>query len=98
MRVSVDVLRKATEIVYAHLVEELGLEHVEIDDEYYWELPDEYLYDVTREPAPKEYEVGQLSYDFERLKEITEDPELGISYALVWLSSVLKAVGKKIVR
>jgi hypothetical protein len=46
---------------------------------------------------PSELTVGQLSEDWKELQQISSGQKLPIAYALVWLSSVLRFVGSKIV-
>jgi hypothetical protein len=46
---------------------------------------------VTREPNP--LTIGQLSESFENIESIASDPEAAISFGLVWLADVLRAVG-----
>jgi hypothetical protein len=70
-----------------------GLEAVEISDDYYWDIPDDQLYDPLTKPT--ELDLGQLTEDWEKLSHILEGKSPTIGYALVWLSSILRAIGKE---
>ena len=42
--------------------------------------------------------IGQVSESLEDLESIVADPELAISYGLVWLADVMRAVGHSVVK
>jgi hypothetical protein len=42
--------------------------------------------------------MGQLSECIDQLARIAEDPEAAVSYGLVWLGDVVKAIGERTVR
>ena len=65
---------------------------VAISVDYYWSIPREQRLDVTKEPT--EHTLGQLSDDLSELTRIDDDEAEVISYALVWLSSVLRELGE----
>ena len=92
MNVKVSELRAITDCLFTYL-ENTGRGDFEIDEDYYWEISKEELYDPSKDP--KDLTIGQLSHDWERLQAIQsgEDPPIG--YALVWLASILRNVGEK---
>lgn len=92
MRVSTDELRQAMEVLLRHL-EETGQKEFQIDEDFYWSVPKEALYDQYEPPG--ELSIGQLTSDWDEVKEILERRKEPIGYALVWLSSVLRAIGEK---
>lgn len=94
MRVKVADLRLAANALFDHL-EKAGHVDLEVDEDYYWSIPDEKLYSVHEEPV--DFTVGQLSDDLAELEKITSGQKAPLAYALVWLSSVLRFVGAKIV-
>jgi hypothetical protein len=93
--VSVQVLRQTAEILLRHLEEVEGPE-VRLEKDYFWSVPEEQLYDVYSEPTS--FTVGQLSECMSNLEALTEDPERVITYGLVWLGDVIRAVGQAVVR
>jgi hypothetical protein len=94
MKIKISELRTAANRLFDHL-ERSGHDELEVDRDFYWSIPDEKLYSVYEEPSG--FTVGQLSDDWKELKQISSGQRQPIGYALVWLSSVLRFVGTKIV-
>lgn len=94
VEVSVDLLDEATRILLSHLRAVAG-SSVSLDQDYYWSIPAESRYNVYTEPS--DLTIGQLSECLENLENMTENPSSAISYALVWVGDLLKAVGEAIV-
>lgn len=68
------------------------MESVDLREDYYWSIPRQQRLDVTKEPT--EHTLGQLSDDLNELARIDNGEVEPVSYALVWLSSVLREVGE----
>jgi hypothetical protein len=94
MKIKISELRAAANRLFDHL-ERSGHAELEVDRDFYWSIPDEKLYSVYEEPSG--FTVGQLSDDWKELQRISSGQRQPIGYALVWLSSVLRFVGTKIV-
>lgn len=94
MKVKVSELRKAANILFDHL-EQSGHTELELSRDFYWNIPEEKLYTVYEEPSG--FTVGQLSDDWKELQQISSGQKKPLAYALVWLSSVLRFVGTKLV-
>ncbi len=94
MRVPVSLLRRACSLVFDHL-ESSGCAEIEIDEDYYWNIPDDRLYKVYEEPTG--FTAGQLSWDVENVERVVAGDRPVIAYNLVWLASILRFVGAKIV-
>lgn len=60
MQVTVNELRVITDRLLAHL-ESAGAAEIELEADYYWSIPPEERYDVTKDPGPPT--MGQLSDD-----------------------------------
>ena len=90
MTVDIEELRK---IVTALLdVLETEGSSVEIADDYYWDVPEKYRYQVYESPA--ELTVGQLTDDWNELRRISCDEVDPFPYALVWAASILRRIGE----
>jgi len=94
MHVNVSDLRALTEQLFSHL-EKNGHNSIEISNDYYWDIPKECRYDPTQEP--KDFNLGQITDDWAELLKILEGSSEPIGYALVWLSSILRAAGEEII-
>ena len=79
-------LRTATNLLLDHLEATAGGE-IEIEDDFYWEVPSESRYD--RYSEPREHTLGQLSEDIEHIVKVARETEDPINYGLVWLACIL---------
>lgn len=94
MNVSVAELRAITEKLLAHLEQKAGVQ-IEISMDHYWSVAKDQRYDSYQQPT--ELDVGQLSDDWAELQKINQGISDPTSFALVWLSTILRAVGEEIV-
>jgi hypothetical protein len=95
MRVTTDELRAAANALLQHL-DDTGYGVVDLDADYYWSVAPDQRYNVYEEPV--DLSVGQLSDDLAEVRAIGTGEKEPIGYGLVWLSSVLRAVGERTVR
>ena len=92
MKLSTDELRRLTLMLLAH-VEADSSQAVEVEDDFYWDVPAEARYDAYVEP--KTHTVGQLSDDWGELQRILNGERPPVGYALVWLAAVLRRIGER---
>jgi hypothetical protein len=92
MKVTIEELQEVWHVLSTHL-RESNRAVVELDHDYYWSIEKEEMYDPSRDPAS--LTLGQLSDDWNELQKIRSGTAPPIGYALVWLSSILRAVGEK---
>jgi hypothetical protein len=93
--VSLTELRRAFELVVAHVVETVG-DEANLTEDYFWSIPVDQIYNVEEEPT--ELTIGQLSESWGNVREILENPENVTSYTLVWIADVIRSMGLGIVR
>jgi hypothetical protein len=93
--VSVEFLQRVAAILLEHLGEVEGAE-IAFDKDHYWNIPPEQRFNPYSQPS--EFTMGQLSECIDQLARIAEDPEAAVSYGLVWLGDVVKAIGERTVR
>jgi hypothetical protein len=95
MRITLDELRKATEILFDY-IERCGHKSFEIDADYYWYIHRKQdRYDPRQEPS--NFSLGQLSSDIEDLKAVL-DGQYPTSHHLIPLAAVFEYIGDKIVK
>jgi hypothetical protein len=94
MDVNIAELRAALDTVLAHLVAS-GHETVRLDSDYYWFVPKISRHDPYQEPSS--LTLGQLTDDWAEIKKIHDGSADPVAYSLVWLSSILREVGEKLV-
>lgn len=92
MEVKFDDLRILLDKILKHL-EENGIRSIELEEDYYWDMPKEQLYNMKKDP--KKLFVGQLYDDMESLSDILNGKDEPLGYALVWLSSILRYIGEE---
>lgn len=92
MKISSGDLLRATELLLQHL-DERGQNEFEISKDFYWEVPFADRYDQYDQPS--DLTVGQLSDDWAELERMLSGSKEPIGYGLVWLSSILRAVGEE---
>jgi hypothetical protein len=73
---------------------ELSGTKVEIEADYYWDVPNDGRYDSYTSPA--QLTIGQLSDDWNELRRIGRGEAAALPYALVWASSVLRRIGEQV--
>ena len=90
LTIEIGELRRAIERVLDHVEQQHG-SGVAIPADYFWSVPAPETYDVSSAP---ELTVGQLSESWDNvMKERNGDNGDTISFALVWLGDVMKAIG-----
>jgi hypothetical protein len=91
MRIAIADVRRICELLLTHL-EQSGRGSIDLTNDFYWNIPQEQLYRPYEEPDVTD--VGQLSDDWAELQAILRGQKEPLGYALVWLSSILRAIGE----
>lgn len=96
--IDLNTLKKAVNAVLDHLIDDLGLEKVVIDEgeDFYWTFPVPELYDSSQKPA--QLEAGRLSDDVGFVNLIERGQSGDVSYNLVHVAPLLLYIGEKIKR
>ena len=77
-------------------LEAQGGTSISLDKDFYWQIAEVDRYKI--EDEPNEFEVGQLSEDWENIRRIAEGTADPLAFDLCWLASILSAIGEKVVR
>ncbi|MFE7530903.1 hypothetical protein ACFU7Y_35095 [Kitasatospora sp. NPDC057542] len=83
-------LRRSFDVLLCHVEAAAAGDTVALDEDYFWSIPPDKLYDVTREPD--DLTIGQLSESWQHLRDLLADPDRALSYHLTWLADVLRAI------
>ncbi len=91
-------LKTAVDTVLDHLIEDLGLETVKIDEiqQLYWHCPASELHDVSKPPVG--LDIGRLGDDIDFVKLIRRGQSADTSYNLVHIAPLLRYIGENIKR
>lgn len=96
MNIRLSELRRAANALFDHL-EQTGRTEFEVSEDFYWNIPEKHLYSVYTPPPESELTVGQLSDDWNEVMKIASGQRPPMAYGLVWLSSLLRIVGTKLI-
>jgi hypothetical protein len=89
MVIRMEELRNASTRTLIAAEDRLGAE-VALTDDYYWHLPVDAAFDMTREPSS--LTAGQLSDDLEHLREASDVEPWTVWHDLAHLIGLLRAV------
>ncbi len=92
MRITTHQLRSAAVALLRHL-DETGQSEFEINEDYYWFVPEQSVYQPYQEP--KDLTLGQLSHDWNEVQALASGQREPLGHVLVWLASLLRRVGEK---
>jgi hypothetical protein len=94
--IDLKVLKNAVDAVLDHLMEDVGLEKVKIDDgeDFYWDCEGPEKYDSLKKPA--DLSVGRLSDDVDFMKLIRRGEGGDVSYNLVHVAPLLRYIAEKV--
>lgn len=89
MTVDISNLQYVINILLSKLIERKG-EKIEIENDFYWELTNNELYNPYEEPT--EVSLGQLSHNLEALARLEQHSDEAIPYDLNRVATILKAL------
>lgn len=91
-------LRRAIDAAIDHLIEDLGIEKVTINEreDLYWDVSAPALYDTSKRPPT--LETGRLTDDIGFVKPIQRGQNADVSYNLVHVAPLLRYIGEKVKR
>lgn len=92
----IDEIKKIFEILILKIENNLG-ENLEFnkDQEYYWDVLENEIFNTEREIKNDELSLGQISDDWGELERLLNDDEDPISYDLIRLAYLFIALRKK---
>jgi hypothetical protein len=96
VEIDVKSLRTAVNAILDHLVEDLGIEKIPIDnnEDFYWNCPVSEIHDMSK--APIGLDVGSLRDDVDFVKLIRRGQSGDISYNLVHVAPLLRYIAEKV--
>lgn len=92
MKININELKNGFDKVLSNLLNN-GIEEIEIDVDYYWNIDESEKYNVEKDP--KKIDIGQLSDDYEELCKINSGQTEPLPYSLVWLSALSRVIGER---
>jgi hypothetical protein len=93
MKIDISTLEQASQAIFQYLKDQ-KVESIEVNEDFYWNISKEERYNPYADP--KDLDLGQLSDDWAEVAKIASGDNEPVGYALVWLSSIYKILGEKI--
>jgi len=96
MELEIRDLKRVTDAILDHIVNDLKIEKFTIQDEkdFYWDVPSDKLFAV-KEAQPK-LDVGRLADDWEFLQSILKDKDQAVALMLMHVAPLLRQIGEEI--
>ena len=94
MDIDIDKLQRITDRIFDHIRQDLEIDKISMDQDYYWNIPSAALYDMDNDP--KDIDVGQLSDDLDFLLKLPPDKDQAISLMFIHLAPLLRYIGEKV--
>ena len=92
MRLELDEFREAISRLFDHVVKVGEITHLEIDQPFYWHIPESSRYDMDAKPP--ELTVGSLADDWELAKKSLGAGQAPVAYTLTELAPLLSYLGE----
>ena len=93
MKININEVSEVVNLLLKELKENINKNEVEVDEDYYWFVNKDELYNPYENP--KNLTLGQLSEDWDELKSVLRKEKKLISYDLVKLSVLMRVIGDK---
>lgn len=93
--VPIALLRDSASMLIDHL-ERVAGEEIQLNKDYYWEIPSEQRFDPHAEPLA--FTLGQLSECVDNLRRMTSEPSSAVAFGPVWFGELCKTIGEDVVR
>lgn len=94
MEINLDDLQKICDRLFQY-TRARGVDSVTLEVDYYWNIPQEERYNPYKQPS--ELDLGQLSDDWNELQKIIQSQEELLGYSFVWLSTIMRAIGERLI-
>jgi len=91
MKIKIVELETATQKLFEHL-KELGIESVELDKDYYWDIEAEDLYNPYQQP--KDIGLGQLYDDWEEVQIVLTEKSEPLSIDFKAFAAIFRYLGE----
>jgi hypothetical protein len=92
--VPVGELKTIVNLILDHIVHDLKIETVSIEEDFYWDVDSKGLYDV--QTTASELDIGSLIDDWEFLAKVSEDHRQAVALMLIHAAPLLRYIGEKV--
>jgi hypothetical protein len=92
--INLNELQRAINVVLDHLIKTRGIETVNLDKDFYWDIPSETLYDMNLDPPNLRIDVGSLYCDWEMFGKLLQTDWVPVCYQLTQVAPLLRYIGE----
>ncbi len=92
MELNLIELKQVIDRIFHHVMSTRGVNKVTINENFYWDIPIDKLYDSSS--IPEELDVGSLEDDWELLSVVLEDETIPLAYQLTELAPLIRKLGE----
>jgi hypothetical protein len=94
VEINIAELRLAVNRILDHIEKDLGHVSVQLDQDDYWDVPDNARYDFTK--SPEEHVVGKLHDDWQFLSSVLKDKDQAVALMLIHAVPLLRRLAEQI--
>jgi hypothetical protein len=87
-------LRKITDLIYEHILDNLKIKSVEMTEDMYWSISAKNLYDI--EKKPNDFGIGQLYDDLDFLRHILDDESQAVPPMMMHLAPIFQYLATQV--
>lgn len=91
--IRIDQLQEIANKLFDHIKNDLGINKIVLDKNFYWDMDSGQLYDIE---MPPKLNMGSLHDDWEFVSSILEKDSAPVSLSLTELAPLLRYLGEKI--
>jgi hypothetical protein len=93
-KIDIIELEKVTQLAFDHC-RNVGLDSVEVDEDFYWVVEQEYRYNPNKVPERAEMGLGQLSDEIDEIRRVASGEKDPTGFTLVRLAALLRFIGER---
>jgi len=87
-------IQRAINVLLDHLIKTRGIETVNLDKDFYWNIPSETLYDANLDPPNLKIDLGSFYADWEMISKLLQTDSVPVGYQLTQVAALLRYVGE----
>lgn len=92
--ISIEDLKNSIDVILDHITNDLGINKIELDQDFYWQIPEDSLHLLDQKP--ENLTMGSLIDDRDFLQTVLSDKECGLSLMLLHVAPLLRYVALKV--
>lgn len=96
MEIDLVELKKVVDRLFEHVIETRGVKVLRIEGNYYWNIPDDGVYNMSNKPT--ELNIGSLNDDWNFISSLLNDNADPVAYQFTEVSPLLRYLGQALSR